>query len=46
VTKGGEFGTPGAFLPKPFTADALSRAVKRVLGAVGVASPAERRSDP
>jgi len=29
VAGGGEFATPGAFLPKPFTADALTRAVRR-----------------
>jgi PAS domain S-box-containing protein len=29
VAGGGEFATPGAFLPKPFTSDALARAVRR-----------------
>ena len=29
VAGGGEFATPGAFLPKPFTTDALARAVRR-----------------
>jgi two-component system, cell cycle sensor histidine kinase and response regulator CckA len=33
VARGGEFATPGAFLPKPFTADTLTRAVARASAA-------------
>jgi PAS domain S-box-containing protein len=33
VASGGEFATPGGFLSKPFTSDALTRAVRRVAGA-------------
>jgi len=40
VSSGGEFTTPGAFLPKPFTTDALTRAVRRA------ATPPSDRPDP
>ena len=40
VAGGGEFATPGAFLPKPFTADALTRAVGRAADAASIDSPA------
>jgi two-component system cell cycle sensor histidine kinase/response regulator CckA len=43
VARGGEFETPGAFLPKPFTADALIRAVGRAAAAAHAAPDSEVR---